>query len=161
MGGLRELPAVRVGELPRMADFACLGEAVGRALGWPEGTFLATYSEHRQETTVEVLEESVLATVLLDCAALGGLANWTSSATEMLEVLVDDVAHKARASSRWPKSPRAFTNELRRIAPGLRTRGISVKFTKTRDNRLITIDADRSFDYSRAPHCSNLGRDME
>ena len=40
VGGLRELPSVRLTELPRMADFACLGEAVGRGLGWPEGTFL-------------------------------------------------------------------------------------------------------------------------
>ena len=152
VGGLRELSSVQLTELPRMADFACLGEAVGRALGWPEGTFLATYSANRQETTVAALEESVLATVLLDCAALGGLANWTLSATEMLDELGDDVPRRVRASSRWPKSPRAFTNELRRIAPQLRTRGISVKFTRTPDNRLITINADRSFDHSRAPH---------
>jgi hypothetical protein len=160
VGGLRELPSVQLTELPRMADFACVGEAVGRALGWPEGTFLATYSENRQETTVTALEESVLATVLLDSAAMGGLVSWTLSATEMLKELGDDVPGKVRASSRWPKSPRAFTNELRRIAPGLRTRGISVNFTKTRDNRLITIDADRSFDYSRAPHFSNPERGL-
>ena len=56
VGGLRELPSVQLTELPRMADFACLGEAVGRALGWPEGMFLATYSENRHETTVTALE---------------------------------------------------------------------------------------------------------
>jgi hypothetical protein len=156
VGGLRELSSVRLTELPRMADFACLGEAVGRALGWAEGTFLATYSENRHESTVIALEESVLATVLLDSAALGGLRGWTLSATEMLDELAREVPRRLRASTRWPNSPRAFANELRRIAPGLRGRGISVKFTKTRDNRLITIDADRSFDYSRAPHCSNL-----
>ena len=147
--------------LPRMADFACLGEAVGRALGWPEGTFVSAYSANCQEATVTALEESVLATVLLDSAAMGGLVNWTLSATEMLDQLSDDVAGRVRASSRWPKSPRAFTNELRRIAPQLRTRGISIKFTKTRDNRLITIDADRSFDYSRAPHFSNPHRGVD
>jgi hypothetical protein len=87
--------------------------------------------------------------------------NWTLAATEMLDELGRDVPARVRASSRWPKSPRAFTNELRRIAPGLRTRGISVKFTRTRDNRLITIDADRSFDYSRAPHCSNPDRAID
>ena len=161
VGGLRERSSIRLPELPRMADFACLGEAVGRALGWPEGTFLATYNANRQETAVEALEESVLATVLLDSAALGGLLNWTKSATEMLDFLGEDVPGKVRASSRWPKSPRAFTNELRRIAPQLRTRGISVKFTRTPDNRLITIDADRSVDYTRGPHCSNVDAGME
>ena len=33
-GGLRELPSVDLKELPRMADFAEWGEAVGRGLGW-------------------------------------------------------------------------------------------------------------------------------
>ncbi|MFI5454554.1 MAG: hypothetical protein ACHRXM_03800, partial [Isosphaerales bacterium] len=32
-GGLRELPSVRLTELPRMADFAKFAEAVGRKLG--------------------------------------------------------------------------------------------------------------------------------
>ncbi len=156
VGGLDKLPSVQVAELPRMADFACLGEAVGRALGWPEGMFLATYSANRLESTVMVLEESMLAMVLLDCAALGGLQNWTLSATEMVESLGRNLSRKMTTSKRWPKSPRAFTNELRRIAPGLRTRGISVKFTRTQDNRLITIDADLSFDHSNGPHCSKV-----
>ena len=98
------------------------------------------------------LEESVLATTLLDSAACGGLLNWTRSATEMLEELSRYVDPKVRASARWPKSPQMFSNELRRIASQLRTRSISVKFTRTCDARLITINADQSFDYSTAPH---------
>ena len=155
VGGLRELPSVRLTKLPRMADFACLGEAVGRGLGWPEGTFVETYGANRHEATVTALEESVLATVLLDCAALGGLINWTKSASEMLDDLADDVPRRVRASSRWPKSPRAFTNELRRIAPQLRTRGVSVTFIRTNTNRLITINAVRKFDRSIEPQSSN------
>ena len=158
VGGLRELPSIRLTELPRMADFACLGEAVGRALGWPEGTFLATYSRQPagDDRDKRLKNRSWPRSYSTCTAALGGLGELTLSATEMLDELAQDVPAKVRASSRWPKSPRAFTNELRRITPQLRTRGISVKFTKTRDTRLITIDADRSFDYSRAPHFSNL-----
>ncbi len=92
VGGLRELPSIQMAELPRMADFACLGEAVGRALGWPEGTFLATYSANRLENTVVVLEESMVATALLDCASLGGLQNWTLSATEMVDSLARNLS---------------------------------------------------------------------
>jgi hypothetical protein len=33
VGGLRELPSVHLAELPRMADYALWGEAVGRGLG--------------------------------------------------------------------------------------------------------------------------------
>ena len=105
-----------------MADFACFGEAVGRGLGWPTGTFISAYNDNRRNTTVASLEESLVAT-LLDSAALDGLVNWTLSATEMLEDLTKELAPKVAASARWPKTPRAFTNELRRIAPELRSRG--------------------------------------
>ena len=35
VGGLRELPTLELAALPRMADFARFGEAIGRGLGWP------------------------------------------------------------------------------------------------------------------------------
>jgi hypothetical protein len=143
--GLGALPSVRLTELPRMADFACLGEAVGRGLGWPEGTFLRAYSENRQAATVTSLEDSVVAAALLKIAAWGGLEDWTLCASEMLTRLGEQVDPSVRASVRWPKTPRAFADELRRLAPQLRTRGISVNFTRTGENRLITIDADEDF----------------
>jgi hypothetical protein len=152
VGGLRELPSVQPAELPRMADFARFGEAVGRGLGWPAETFLSAYGNNRAEAAVAALEESVLATILFEYATLDGLQNWTLSPTEMLAELSKDVHPKVRASSRWPKSPWAFSNELRRIAPLLRTRGISVRFSRTRNHRLISIDADQSFDDSTGPH---------
>ena len=160
-GGLRELPSVKLEELPRMADFACLGEAIGRGLGWPAGAFLSAYNDNRRATTGTALEESVLASVLFDSAFLGGLVNWTLSATEMLHQLSRDVPPRVAASPRWPKSPGGFSNELKRIAPLLRTRGIAVKFTRTRDRRLITINADRNFDYSAVPHYTGNQREVE
>ena len=34
-----------------MADFALLGEAIGRRLGWREGVFISAYRENRQAAT--------------------------------------------------------------------------------------------------------------
>ena len=48
VGGLRERPTIRLPKLPRMADFAAFGEAVGRTLGWPSGMFLADYNDNRR-----------------------------------------------------------------------------------------------------------------
>jgi hypothetical protein len=78
---------------------------------------------------LERRKESVLAAVLLECASMHGLKNWSRSATEMLEELSVEVPPTVRALSGWPHSPRMFTDEVRRIAPQLGTRGISVKFT--------------------------------
>ena len=57
--GLRTLPTVNLGALPRMADFARFGEAVGRGLGWPDGEFLGAYAENRREATMSAIEASV------------------------------------------------------------------------------------------------------
>ncbi len=151
-GGLYLLPSVQLAEPPRLADFAYLGEAVNQAADSPAGMFLAGYAEDRQATTVNHLEESTLARALLDSASLGGLRNWTRSATEMIEELSHEVSPKERAASRWTQSPRIFSDELKRIAPLLRAHGISVKFQRTRFARLISIDADPSFDRSVGPH---------
>ncbi len=148
VGGLAGLPSVHVRELPRMADFACLGEAVGRGLGWPEGTFMTAYRDNRLAASTTLIEDSVVAAALLRSAAWGGLENWTMPAGEMLRSLAKTIDPKIRASVRWPKTPRMFADELRRLAPQLRTRGISVTFTRTAENRLITINADRTGNYS-------------
>ena len=144
VGGLRVLPSVNPLKLPRMADFARFGEAVGQGLGWPAETFLSIYGDNRLEAASASLEDSPLARALLESAELGGLrADWKLSPTEMLDELSRDVPRRVRMSARWPKTVRAFSDDLRRIAPQLRTRGVSVVFGKTKASRLITIRAEQ------------------
>ena len=108
VGGLRELPSVKLAELPRMADFAAFAEAVGRALGWEAGTVLSDYNANRQDATAAQVEDSVLASFLLeDGCAPGNVLNWHGTATEMLE-------HLRR---RWVG--RRHLGRLAKIAPGV------------------------------------------
>ncbi len=83
VGAVRELPSVRLAELPRMADFARFGEAVSRGAGWPADTFLSAYQENRRDATVSSLEASALGTLLLGYAERYGSFNCTWTATEM------------------------------------------------------------------------------
>jgi len=138
-GGFRELPSVRLAELPRMADFARFGEAVGRGLGWPAGTFLSAYHANRRDATVSSIESSALGAALLESAQLHGWPNWTLSPAEMLDELTCSVGKRVAASSGWPKTPTMFGNQLRRLAPQLREHGICVIFGKNRDSRVITL----------------------
>src|SRR5262249_53593623 len=96
------------------------------------------------------LEDSALATILLESAELGGLREWTLSPAKMLEDLTRDVPRRVTASGRWPKTPSQLSNELRRIAPQLEARGIRVSFGKTRNHRLITLTRVRTSEYSGA-----------
>jgi hypothetical protein len=139
VGALRETPSVKIEDLPRMADFARLGEAIGRVLGWPAEAFLSAYQGNRKDVGTASIEESVLGRLLLCYLSMGGLVNMTASPAKMLKSLTEDVARKDAASMRWPKTPSALSNELRRLAPQLREHGLYVTFTRNAKGRFITF----------------------
>jgi hypothetical protein len=139
-GALRELPSVQLAKLPRMADFARFGEAVGRGLGWPPETFLAAYLDNRQQATLSTLEDSILANMLLKQVERSwGLLEWTMPASEMLAKLTLNLDRRIARSPSWPKSPAVFANELRRLAPVLAENGLFVLAKRTKKARLIVL----------------------
>ena len=122
-----------------------------RALGRPPGTFIAAYTDNRKDSSRAAIEDSPLGTHLLETfAASGGSVSLIESPSEMLRTLGEAAGRRITRSPRWPKSPAMFGNELRRLAPQLRTHGIHVTFTKTRKTRLIAIESRRRSDYSPA-----------
>jgi hypothetical protein len=138
--GLRELPSVQLAKLPRMADFARFGEAVGRGLGWPQETFLAAYLENRKLATLSTLEDSILANVLLkQVERCFGLIEWCMPASEMLATLTLNLDRRIARSPSWPKTPAKFGNELRRLAPMLAENGLFVMSKRTEKARLIIL----------------------
>ncbi len=135
VGGLRELPSVKLPDLPRMADFAEWGEATSRALGWGADTFLSTYKDNRKEATQILLEDSPVATVMIALARKG--VQWSGKPQDLYNAVVKS---KGRAlGPRWPKTISQFGSELRRIAPQLRLHGIDINFGRRGDDRVVTL----------------------
>ncbi|MFI5459283.1 MAG: hypothetical protein ACHRXM_27990 [Isosphaerales bacterium] len=144
VGGLRELPSLRLTELPRMADFAAFAEAIGRSLGLPPDTVLSNYNENRQEAAMAHLEDSPLAAILLENAL--DLDGWFGTPSKLLDLLTSLAGRAAAASPRWPKSPTWLAIELRRIAPQLRLHGILVRSARGNRGRILSIQRDHSVD---------------
>jgi hypothetical protein len=120
-----------------MADFARWGEAIGRGLGWREGEFTLAYSNNRLDATETAIDGSAVGRAVLAFAA--EMIEWKCSPTELVEILRQRVGWRVAKSAAWPKTTRCFTNELRRLAPQLRMRGVSVEFSRTYEGRLIRI----------------------
>jgi len=135
--GLRELPSLDLPELPRMADFALWGEAVGYGQDWPREAFLSAYTRNRREATVEALEDSPVAAALI--RTIPTVEHWTGPCAKLHASLASVIGKKTAASARWPKSTSAFSSELRRLAPQLRMRGINISFSRNSERRLVTI----------------------
>ena len=140
VGGLQELPSVRLTELPRMADFAKFAEAVGRKLGWPAGTALSDYNANRSDASMDRLEDSPLAAFLLDLGP-DFFVNWSGPPSELHEELIALAGDKAHADG-WPKSPQRLTIELRRIAPQLAIHGLFVHSSRGNRGRVLSISRD-------------------
>jgi hypothetical protein len=157
-GAMTHLPNVTLDDPPRMADFAFVGVAVERALGWPPGTFLAAYNEAIAAATDVAIDVSVIAPIIKKVAETGG---FEGTATELLD-RINDVydgrwpkgpygqtpgARPRQRPDGWPKSPRAVSSQLRRLEPTLLAKGIVVAFVQTQgqgSKKVISIRAEAS-----------------
>ena len=129
---LKILPSVQIGQeaLPRMADFALLGEALYRSLGKDDGNFLADYEANRYQGVHRTINSSPVVSKLLDY--IENALNQEFIGT--IGVLFDELNDMDRHEDAWPKSARGFGSSLRRLAPSLRTLGYKVEIDEKRSN---------------------------
>ncbi len=125
---LRQLPLVSLPTLPRMADFATWVTAAEPGLGWTTGGFLRAYTRSRGDANVLAVDASVIGPVLLECVAAACLTapQWEGTAAELLDYLIAVAGDALPKTRDWPKTPRALSGELRRLAPALRAVGVEV-----------------------------------
>jgi hypothetical protein len=137
------LPEVRLSRKPRMADFASWATAAEQALGFPSGAFMNAYSGNRAEAVQETLEsDPVSAAVVVLIDEKHDESQWTGTAKEMLAALEETVEERVKKSPAWPKTPRALSSRLRRLATFLRESGIEIIFHEqkgTGGRRLLTV----------------------
>ena len=138
-GILKTLPTIKLGILPRMADFAVWGVATEKVLNWEPGSFMTAYMQNRQHAVESGLDASVVAQSVREFMEKRN--HWEGTATELLEAL--PASDQTARSKAWPKVPRTLSNQLRRLAPALRKVGIQVTFARRKKN-LILLDILRN-----------------
>lgn len=135
VGALASLPETRLETLPRMADFALWVTAAEKALEWKAGTFLAAYNANRTGANTIALECSPVAERLI--TFMENRNNWDGTPTQLHDTLKPDVDETKGEPppSRWPKTPRALSGALTRLAPNLRRIGIAVTHYRELDGK--------------------------
>lgn len=128
--------------LPRMADAVAWVIAAEPALPWPRGAFLQAFLASARVGVDSVLDASPLSAPLISLAQRAE-GRWQGTAADLLRLLDGVVDETTRRQRNWPRTPRALSSALRRIAPGLREgRDVDIAFEReslaTR-RRLITI----------------------
>lgn len=141
---LRELPNVQPERLPRMADFARVGVAVERALGWEAGAFTEAYERNIGSQNEESLASSCIGELLLSFMDaqpqdLEGGQSWQGTASTLLRELFERAKANNALPADFPRRPNALSGQLKQIAANLRAMGIEVSFSRTHGTRAITL----------------------
>jgi len=131
---LKHLPNVSIKKLPRMADYALLGQALHAALDDPRA-FVDVYNANRTESMLSSLDASPVALAVWQFAK-DNPQGWTGS-TKTLKSILDTQLHDYDG---WPKTPKGLGGALRRMGPALREVGVHIKTERKRDGYVLNID---------------------
>lgn len=135
---IRNLPEVKLDQLPRMADFARWIVAAEPALPWEPGFFMAAYTKNRMQAAESGIEGSLVGQAIIDLVQ-PLTEPWEGNATELLEELTQHFDYRKQIPKTWPKSPQGISNMIRRLAPTLRLVGVAVDFKRASRKRLILL----------------------
>ena len=139
---LGKLPDVDPPELPRLADFARIGVAVERVLGWEEGTFLRDLNADAEMRNLDALDALPIGNALLSFTdpETGRHPNpWRGTAQELLDQLNGIASPETRKEKSWPKAANSLSNQLKRISPNLRAVGLDVLMETLHAGKFITL----------------------
>jgi hypothetical protein len=147
---IRCLPTVKLPGLPRMADFAKLATAAESGLGLPSGAFMSAYAGNIQDANSLALDACPVARYLVEVAGVGAIVQdglrqtaWQGTAAELLDELNNRADENSRKQRAWPKTARAVSGIVSRLAPNLRRIGIAVDHWREPDKkrrRMIRIE---------------------
>ncbi|XQE82103.1 ATP-binding protein [Streptomyces microflavus] len=147
-GVLEVLPSVRLDSMPRMADFARVLAAVDQVTGWQT---LPDYLAASSNVASDALEGDLFGSAVAALVTQAGA--WTGTAAQLLEQV--QPPYEARPLD-WPKDATRASGRVKRLAPLLRSVGITVDDTqrsrdRTRHKLLILTRTDPDDTPASAP----------
>jgi hypothetical protein len=126
---LDRLGEVHLDELPRMADFAELGELIARCLEYKEGKFTEAYNRNIGFTNEEAIDSNPTATAIT--ILMTTQPTWAGKA-EDLRIKLNELESQKKElfglthSKDWTKTPHALSNRLNEIIPNLNEIGVVI-----------------------------------
>lgn len=132
-------PTVKLDKLPRMADFARWGYAIGEALGGKGQEFLSEYTANIESQNVEVLNSDVVATLMV--AFMQDRAEWYGRVSDLfIELSAIAPAYGISPLSRdFPSQPNVLSKRLNSIRSNLEIAGISFESRPKTTGTFISV----------------------
>jgi hypothetical protein len=142
--------AAEIKGLPRMADFAEIGEIISRCMGYDYNRFLEAYYKNIDLQIEEAISANPVANVVVKL--MEDRLEWKGTATDLLSNL-EPIANTLKINTNyksWPKSASMLSRRLNEARTNLREIGIIIdryvidQKTKTRGIRICKIPSEPS-----------------
>ncbi len=136
-------PTVKLEKLPRMADFARWGYAIGEALGNLGQVFLDEYRINYDRQNIEAINSDVVAVLMIDF--MKDRENWTGRVSDLwnqLAMLAPNLGIKTNIKA-FPAQPNTLSRRLNGLRSNLELVGISFTTESKSDATYITINNEK------------------
>lgn len=146
-------PTLKLTRLPRMADFTKWGEAISRAMGYDDLTFIHVYANNRNQQNFVAVDENIIGFVFVkfyrDYEVKYSVNSTFEGSPEMLQKAIIDFAAANEIninSKQFPKAPNILVKKLKAIKSNLKDGfGIIVDIQRdSANNSIITIYRNRA-----------------
>ena len=124
-------PSVKLASLPRMADFARWGYAIGEALGGYGDMFVQEYERNRAAQNQEAINSDPVAFLVIEF--MRGRESWSGTATNLYSELTF-IASENKISTRgksFPQDPARLSKRLNGIKSNLEMAGVNFEKSKS------------------------------
>ena len=132
-------PSLHLERLPRMADFARWGYAVGEALGGLGQTFLNEYQKNQSDRDNEILTSDVVAVLVI--SFMNDLNEWMGTVSELylkLTQLAPKIGINTK-SKEFPARANYLSKRMNAIRSNLKSAGIAFEYKKKSDAMYISL----------------------
>ncbi|MBE6777978.1 MAG: hypothetical protein E7541_01150 [Ruminococcaceae bacterium] len=136
-------PTVKLDTLPRMADFARWGYAIGEALGGLGNEFLEQYNANQGKRNIEVLNTDIVATLVV--AFMKDRAEWSGLISELynqLSAMAPQYGINSKGKE-FPTVPNVLSRRLNGLKSNLQEAGISFKTCAKMNGTEITLTNEK------------------
>jgi hypothetical protein len=146
---LRDSPGLKLDGLPRMADAVHWAVAGEIGFGFQRGDFRRAYEANIQTGAVSSVEGHPVGLAIMNL--LRSETEWSGEPAQLLDALTGVLSEEVRRSAHWPKTARALSSCLRRLAPALRKVGFLVELIRGKRRRIRLCRVENLASESSSP----------
>lgn len=133
--------SVKLAALPRMADFVVWGCAIAEALGYTQQQFLDAYYRNIRSQNDEILQDSLIATAVLQF--MDDRDEWTGTPSQLLKELKAVAANQevdVEKEKDFPRAANVLSRRLNSLKTNLADEGIKFKSGGKDKKRMIYLE---------------------